>query len=62
MITFIGLDLGLYGKTTGLASIQFLGSELRLHSIERLETVDEILGWIQSESDGRSALAAVDAP
>ena len=62
MTTFIGVDLGWYGKPSGLASIGLDGSELRLRNIERLETVDEILGWIQSESDSGSAVAAVDAP
>jgi len=62
MNTFIGVDLGWYGKPSGLASIRLGGSELRLHSIERLEAVDEILGWIQSEAGSGSAVVAVDAP
>ena len=62
MTTFIGVDLGWYGKPSGLASIRLEGSELRLHSIERLEAVDEILGWIQSEAGSGSAVVAVDAP
>jgi predicted RNase H-like nuclease len=62
MITFIGVDLGWYGKPTGLASIALDGSILHLRNIARLESVDEILGWIQTEAGGGSAVAAVDAP
>ena len=62
MNTFIGVDLGWYGKPSGLASITLEGSELRLRNIARLESVDEILGWIQSEAGSGSAMAAVDAP
>jgi len=62
MITFIGIDLGWYGKPSGLASLALEGSELRLRNIARLEDVDEILCWIQAEAGGGSAVAAVDAP
>jgi predicted RNase H-like nuclease len=62
MNTFIGIDLGWYGKPSGLASIGFEGSALRLRNIARLESVDEILGWIQAEAADGSAVAAVDAP
>src|SRR5690349_16203246 len=62
MTTFIGVDLGWYGKPSGLASIRLEGSDLRLGSIDRLEEVDEILDWIQSEAGAGSAVAAVDAP
>jgi predicted RNase H-like nuclease len=62
MITFIGIDLGWYGKPSGLASIILDGPELRLHSIARLESVDEILSWVQSEGGSGTAVAAVDAP
>src|SRR5882762_1033980 len=58
----IGVDLGWYGKPSGLASIGLDGSGLRLRNIARLESVDEILGWIQSEAGSGSAVAAVDAP
>ena len=54
MNTFIGVDLGWYGKPSGLASLALEGSELRLRNITRLESVDEILGWIQSEARGGS--------
>jgi predicted RNase H-like nuclease len=62
MNTFIGVDLGWYGKPTGLASIGLDRSALRLRNIARLEGVDEILDWIQSETGKGSAVAAVDAP
>ena len=62
MTTFIGVDLGWYGKPTGLASIGLHGSALRLRNIARLESVDDILSWIQSESGSGTAVAAVDAP
>ena len=62
MNTFLGVDLGWYGKPSGLASIALEGSGLRLRHIARLEAVDEILGWIQSEAGSGSAVAAVDAP
>lgn len=62
MTTFIGVDLGWYGKPSGLASIRLEGSNLHLGNIERLEGADEILDWIQSEVGTSSAVAAVDAP
>ena len=62
MNTFIGVDLGWYGKPSGLASIGLDGVGLRLRNIARLEAVDEILGWIRSEAGSGSAVAAVDAP
>src|SRR5438445_3792344 len=61
MNTFIGVDLGWYGKPSGLGSIRLSGSELRLQKIARLECVDEILEWIESETGSGSAVAAVDA-
>jgi predicted RNase H-like nuclease len=62
MTTFIGVDLGWYGKPTGLAAISLDGPGLRLRSIARLESVDEILSWVQSEAGSGTAVAAVDAP
>jgi len=60
--TFIGVDLGWYGKPSGLASLALESSELRLRAVTRLESVDEILDWIQTEAGGGSAVVAVDAP
>jgi predicted RNase H-like nuclease len=62
MNTFIGVDLGWYGKPTGLASVSLDGSDLHLRSVARLDSVDEILRWIHAESGSGSAIAAVDAP
>jgi len=62
MNTFIGVDLGWYGKPSGLASARLEGSTLRLRNIARLEGVDEILDWIQTEAGSGSAVTAVDAP
>jgi predicted RNase H-like nuclease len=63
MNTFIGVDLGWYGKPSGLASIDVddRGS-LRLRDIARLEGVEEILDWIQAEVGIGQAVVAVDAP
>ena len=60
--TFIGVDLGWYGKPSGLASIALEGSGLHLRNIARLESADAILEWIQSEAGSGSAVVAVDAP
>jgi predicted RNase H-like nuclease len=62
MNTFIGVDLGWYGKPTGLASLRMAGSGLHLRKIARLQAVEEILQWIQSEAETGSAVAGVDAP
>jgi predicted RNase H-like nuclease len=62
MNTFIGVDLGWYGKPSGLASLVLEGSVLRLRNVDRLESMDENLGWIQTEAADGSAVAAVDAP
>lgn len=60
--TFIGVDLGWYGKPTGLASLRLERGTLKLRTIERLEAVDAILEWIQSEVGTGSAMVAIDAP
>ena len=62
MNTFIGVDLGWYGKPTGLASIHFNGSGASLGRIARIESTEEILDWIQSEAGTGNSVAAVDAP
>jgi len=60
--TFIGVDLGWYEKPSGLASIRLDGPHLCLRKIDRLESVDDILAWIQSEAGRGSAVAGIDAP
>jgi len=62
MNTFIGIDLGWYGKPSGLASIEPTNSGLRLRKVARLELVDEIMDWVRDEAGKGSAVAAVDAP
>ena len=61
MNTFIGIDLGWYGKPSGLASIERAASGLRLRSVARLEAVDDIVDWVRDEAGKGSAVAAVDA-
>ncbi len=62
MTTFLGIDLGWYGKPTGLASIRMEGGALLLRSIARIQSTAEILDWIRAETEGADAVAAVDAP
>jgi predicted RNase H-like nuclease len=59
---FLGVDLGWYGKPSGLASIGLEDGGLRLRKIARLESVDEIVDWLREEAGAGSAVAAVDAP
>jgi len=59
---FLGVDLGWYGKPSGLASIGISREGLHLRSMIRLENPDEILNWIQTEAGNGSAVVAVDAP
>jgi predicted RNase H-like nuclease len=61
MGTFIGVDLGWYGKPSGLASLEQNGNGLRLRKVTRLREVGEILEWIAAEADG-TCVVAVDAP
>lgn len=60
--TFIGVDLGWYGKPSGLASISWDGRALTLRRIARLSDTAEIVGWILKEAGSSSAVTAVDAP
>jgi predicted RNase H-like nuclease len=62
MNRFLGVDLGWYGKPSGLASIEENSQGLRLRSITRLEDPAEILAWIEAEAGRGSAMIAVDAP
>lgn len=60
---FLGVDLGWYGKPSGLASIVKNRDGLSLRKVARLEDSDAILRWIKSETAGsKSAVVAVDAP
>ncbi len=59
---FLGVDLGWYGKPSGLASIGYQDRQLCLLAMERLETSDEILDWIGRQAGAGTAVAGVDAP
>ena len=61
-VVFLGVDLGWYGKPSGLASIGISREDLHLRNLSRLEDSDEILRWIQMEAGDGSAVVAVDAP
>ena len=62
MGTFIGVDLGWYGKPTGLASISLGPDGLSLRAVERLEDIDSVVGWIRSEASDAASVVGVDAP
>ena len=62
MNTFLGVDLGWYGKPSGLASLELEGTALRLRTLARVQGNDEILHWIDTEAGAGDAVAAVDAP
>ncbi len=62
MRTFLGIDLGWYGKPTGLASLVFDGDHLKLKSITRIEATAEILAWVREQAGDGDAIAAIDAP
>lgn len=61
-VVFLGVDLGWYGKPSGLASIAISREGLYLRSLTRLDNYDEILRWIETEAGSASAVVAVDAP
>ena len=62
MLTFIGVDLGWYGRPSGLASIGPHEGGLSLQSVTRLQDPNEILRWIESHAGGGNSVVAVDAP
>jgi predicted RNase H-like nuclease len=62
MRTFIGVDLGWYGKPSGLASIGLTEGGFCLQRVTRLEHSNEILHWIESQSGSGDSVVAVDAP
>ena len=51
---FLGVDLGWYGKPSGLASIAFDREGLSLRKVTRIEDTEDILRWIKSEAGGGS--------
>ncbi|HKE07801.1 MAG TPA: DUF429 domain-containing protein [Candidatus Acidoferrum sp.] len=58
----IGVDLGWYGKPTGLAVFRWVDRALRLSDIARLEKKEHILDWIGQKAGAGDAVVAVDAP
>ena len=62
MNTFLGVDLGWYGKPTGLASVALEDGTLQLRKIARLEAVEDILSWIESEAGAGSAVRGRRSP
>jgi predicted RNase H-like nuclease len=60
---FIGIDLGWRSQPSGLCCLEWRDRKLKLLSLERLRTIDEIWRWcdrwIQSNEP---AIVAVDAP
>ena len=59
---FIGVDLGWYGKPSGLACLEETETGLRLAVAGRQAGVPGILDWIDEQAGGAEALIAVDAP
>jgi predicted RNase H-like nuclease len=61
-VVFLGIDLGWYGKPSGLASIGMDGRSLDLKDLTRVGNATEALRWIDTQTANRSAVVAVDAP
>ena len=59
---FIGVDLGWYGKPTGVARIEKCDGALMLVAVARLVGIEDVLAWIEREVADRNAVVAVDAP
>lgn len=59
---FLGVDLGWYGKPSGLASVAMTPEGVRLRTTTRIEDSDDILRWIKAEAGNGTAIVAVDAP
>lgn len=59
---FIGVDLGWYGKPSGLAVLRWVGRKLNLGDVTRLRDEQDILNWIARTAGAGIAIVAVDAP
>lgn len=59
---FIGVDLGWYGKPSGVAVLRWVGPKLKLSEVTRLQDQQPILNWIAKNARGDIAVVAVDAP
>lgn len=63
MIKFLGIDLGWRSQPSGLCCLAWEDGQLHLLDLERLETIEEILNWIDTWAPApESAMIAVDAP
>jgi predicted RNase H-like nuclease len=62
MTVFIGVDLGWYGKPTGVAAIREARSALEQRAVTRLEPVTEVLDWILRQTGDGDVVIGVDAP
>jgi predicted RNase H-like nuclease len=59
---FIGVDLGWYGKPSGLALFRWVSRGLRLCDLTRMKDEREILSWIANRAGLATAVVGVDAP
>lgn len=60
--SFVGVDLGWYGKPTGLAVFRWVDRVLHLADIARVEEEKHILDWIAGNAGNGTAVVAVDGP
>ncbi len=60
--SFLGVDLGWYGKPAGLAWLVWDGERLRQRESARLQGEDAIARWIAERAGDGPAAAGVDAP
>ncbi len=60
---FVGIDFGWKSQPSGLCCLEWTGEQLQLLDIDRLESITDILTWIdQIIQPEEPALIAVDAP
>jgi predicted RNase H-like nuclease len=59
---FVGVDLGWYGKPSGLAILTGSEGELCLHAVTRLQGITETIQFILAQTGDADAVIAVDAP
>ena len=60
---FIGVDLGWFGKPTGLACLQRTDDSFTLTAVARIEGTPQILQWIEAQAGSAGTVVlGVDAP
>ena len=59
---FVGIDLGWHGKPSGVAALRFAGAELELTALDRLDSHDLALRWVDAQASADDAVVGVDAP